>query len=196
MKGKCPKKKCLKGKCLKEKCPKGKCPKESVIRKVSVGKVSGGTNPEGTCPNGDCLKGKCLMLTSPNSMNLNDFLDRILIFRIVWTCSWCTKTFFSFFFSLAFCTALLQLRPKEHVLDSGQAKKKSSPYVVFKQRNLHEMHNLVLELDNNLSFGSNDHQENTTASTHNGVKKGLKILHLTHFSVSLKKFNFEISLNF
>ena len=54
------------------------------------------------------------------------------------------------------------LRELQRQLGPSPAKKKAaSPYVVLKQKNVHDMHNLVLELDNNLSFGST-----STVTTH------------------------------
>ena len=56
---------------------------------------------------------------------------------------------------------LFQLRPTPNEAvkgaGNGHGKKKPtppSPYVVLRQKSVHEMHNLVLELDNNLSLGS------------------------------------------
>ena len=52
--------------------------------------------------------------------------------------------------------------------------KKKSPYVVFRQKNIHEIHNLVLELDNNLSFG-NEGGENIKRSEQNNSFGNLEI---------------------
>ena len=46
-----------------------------------------------------------------------------------------------------------QLKPN-HEDPSQTAKKVSSPYVVYNKKKISDIHSLVLELDNNLSFGS------------------------------------------
>ena len=43
--------------------------------------------------------------------------------------------------------------------------KKKSPYVVFRQKNIHDINNLVLELDNNLSFEGEKSQVSDPEST-------------------------------
>ena len=43
--------------------------------------------------------------------------------------------------------------------------KKKSPYVVFRQKNIHDINNLVLELDNNLSFEGEKSQVSYPEST-------------------------------
>ena len=60
---------------------------------------------------------------------------------------------------------------------STTSKRIPSPYVVLRQKNVHEMRSLVLELDNNLSFGStraessNSDSQNEMEMTNSTISK-------------------------
>ena len=56
--------------------------------------------------------------------------------------------------------------------------KNPSPYVVLHQKNVHEMHSLVLELDNNLSFGSTRAGTSSSSGELKNVQMDTSDLHL------------------